>query len=289
FNNDLVIGSILWSKFRFTEDYYITREDNQILLQQVIPSIKDLGLACNAFIDLGPGDKDALKKKTIPLIKNVDARNYYSVDLCSQYAKDAAQTVSDLYQIHTHAAVFNFLEDQLHIDSENSLLFMGGSTISNIPLDIHTKDATLFLSSTLAKLTSSTARKRYLLIGFDANQDKESLSKSYNNAIHARMVEDVIWRIRRDTQFDINPHDFEYFGEWLPKENRYAHFLKVKRDCTITGPYSTIRLLKGQRLHVDNSFKFPLKTIEQAAWNAGWHTKQIWTLTGRVHYILLER
>lgn len=287
FTDDPVHGATLWSKLRFIPEYYLARDDDT-LLADVITDLVKSNVQVSSVIDLGPGDVHALESKTLPLVKALKASQYIAVDMCKLYATESAYFMAASAAITSQSYMGNFLEDALEFNEVNTLMFMGGSTISNIPVDIHTKDATLYLSAQLAKLRTSVDASSYLLIGFDANQDQESLNAAYQNKTHGRLVEDILWRLARDTRLDIQATDFRYHGEWMPDEHRYAHCVKVENDCAFSIQGKTVSLEQGQILHMDNSYKFPVELLTKAAENANWHVQNIWTRTQKAHYILLQ-
>lgn len=287
FQGDDVRGADLWTQCRLHEDYYLAREDDA-LLEKVIKDISGLDINVDSVVDLGPGDRNALLAKTAPLIDKLDSKKYIAIDMATSYARDAAEFVSQHCGIKGQANVSNFLEECLNIKEEKALLFMGGSTISNIPVDIDVKDATLHLSAQLAKFRSCVDDQSYMLIGFDSNQDQSSLDASYQTDVHARLIEDIMWRMARDTDAEFNPECFQYQGKWMPKEHRYAHNVFVKKACVIRSGENETFLDRGQVLHLDNSYKFPAEMLAKAALNADWEVVQAWTSTGRAQYTLLK-
>ena len=269
-----------WSVNQSNKNFYIS--DEEIELLKTVTS--DLKLTASTMIDLGPGEDVAILQKSLPVLKKIQASSYIAVDLVNSYV-DKAITFSNLpskkYQT-------NFFDSVLPFKTSNALLFMAGSTITNIPVDASVSDATLELSYYLRNFRFAVDDRSHFLIGYDANQDTNLLNQSYNNKVFANVIENLVWRIRQETGFDMDPSAFSYKGTWIPEEHRFAHHLIVTKDTCVAGVGELWRFRAGQRLHVQNSYKFPVSVMDRAAENAGWKTKKIWTETGRVHYILLE-
>lgn len=256
--------------------------------QHITSLLPAMNLDVRTVIDLGPGDRNSLVSKTIPLVKACRAKKYVGVDMAEIYARDAASFIGKTCKVKSHASVSNFLEESLHVKESKALLFMGGSTISNIPVGSDVKEVVLYLSAQLAKFRTSVDDKSYMLIGFDCNQHEGSLNEAYQTDLHARLAENVFWYIARDTDISFNPNCFEYQGKWIAKEHRYAHNAFVKKSCVVRLGEEEIQLRRGDVLHLDNSYKFPVEMFARAAQNADWQVMHTWTKTGRAHYMLLS-
>lgn len=270
-----------WEVNQVSQDFYIPAEEEKILEK----ALKDVSFAVKTVIDLGPGEDAAIQKKSMAVLKKLQARKYIPVDTTRTYAEHAATFAN----VPSEVCVANFFDNVLPIQKEkNALLFMAGSTITNIPVDRRVTDATLPLSLHLRNFRFAVDDHSYFLIGYDANQDTETLDRSYNNPTFANVIKNLMWRIRLETGFDFDPSLFAYEGQWIPEEHRFAHNLVAKEDVTIKGPNESFFFPKGHVFHVQNSYKFPPEMMIRAGENAGWKAKKVWTETGRVHYILFE-
>ena len=284
---DNVRGAEAWAQACKEEGYYLKREDDH-LLQSVIQRLPTYNIKARTFIDLGPGDENALRTKTLPLLRCINAQRYIAVDMTQEYADAAASHVSKALETKAETVVANFMEQELPFHKNRAFLFFGGSTIGNISVDIRIKDPTLALSAQLAKFRDSIDQNGYLLVGFDANQEKNSLQGAFSARGIDRMVEDIIWRIARDTDIELDASAFKYHGEWIAAEHRIAHCVKATRNCIIRLRHGTVNVAKGQIFHLMSSYKFPVDMMKKAALNAGWKTKMIWSETDRCHYALFE-
>lgn len=288
FEGDKVLGAQFWYNSQQSDSYYLAREETE-LLKRVLSDDVLKQIVSKRFIDLGPGDIYAVANKSIPLVNELQIKDYIALDTCENYARDAAVCVATSCKVNASYRIANFFTRDLNIRTEKAFLFMGGSTISNIPVDIAIKDSTLHLVSFLRRVRKCVDVGSHFLIGYDANNDKETLDRSYNdNYPVSRFYQNAFWMIERDTDYVFDPDAFAYRGCWIPEEHRFAHYLVAQRDCKVTAANETYYFYKGAALHIDNSYKFPVAMMERAAENAGWKAKKIWTETGRVHYILFE-
>lgn len=283
--SDHVNGATAWHSVQNADQYYMSLEE-KLVLSQVIKDVKNSALYTRNFVDLGTGDYQAINTKTLPLIQSLQANRYIAYDV-NQHYLDKAKKIISKQGIFVRTNEFDFFNSDLPKQEKHSILSLIGGTIGNLSLGGNTF---LGLSLLLTRFRRSVSFGSYFLISFDSNQNKYELNHSYQEcAPIRRLFEDVLWRIQRDTSFDFNPQLFEYKGIWHPHEHRYAHYVEAKEDCTVvSGSGRSWLIRQGQRLHVQNSYKFPVSVMERAAENAGWKTKKIWTETGRVHYILLE-
>jgi uncharacterized SAM-dependent methyltransferase len=285
--DDHVLGADLWAQARHQDEYYPADEEN-LLIKKVIARLGSFNTHIRTFIDLGPGNTAALLAKTLPLIQNLHAKNYIAIDLSENYAHNAKNYVGLNGAVKAEAVIANFFTHNLPFKKKNAFLFMGGSTITNIPVDIRTKDPIFHLSMQLSKFRKSVDNNSYLLLGFDANQNAESLYASYGSPVMARLFEDTMWRIARDTPIEFDPSSYAYHGIWKADEHRFAHCVKATRNNIICLPGRMINVPKGHLFHLQNSYKFPVEFLAKAASNAGWKQKMVWTETDRCHYMLLE-
>jgi uncharacterized SAM-dependent methyltransferase len=273
-----------WASNQASTDFYIPDEEATL-----IESIAgNLSVKAESLVDLGPGEEKALQQKASPLVSALNVEKYVAVDATLDYVDAAMNYISATNGIITEGYVVNFFDKKLPFTRSNTLLFMAGSTITNIPVDITTTNATLELSRYLRYFRGAVDDSSHFLIGYDANQNISSLDRSYNNPVFAHVIENLMWRIRVEHGFDFNPALFKYEGEWIADEHRFAHYLVAKENVHVSGHGQRFRFLKGHRFHVQNSYKFPPEMMSKAAENAGWKTKKIWTETGRVHYMLFE-
>jgi uncharacterized SAM-dependent methyltransferase len=282
--DDKVCGSREWIKLQNHPDYYLSREELEL-----IPAVsRDLGRLALApeVVDLGTGDEDNTRRKTLPLIKELCFHTYHAVDFSESFARQAAAVVRSELDVTARHHCFDFLQPPEGSEFPLSLLLMFGSTITNIP--VSREDGYAQLKAQFAKLRRLLRSNGYLLVGFDTNQNEHELHKAYVNEPHARMSMDVLWRILRDTDVRLDPDDFEYRGHWMPEHFRYAQMLTVKRDCPVSSPRRSFSLKAGQLFNIANSFKFPVDVMADAAAGAGWRLTRVWTQSGRVHYGLFE-
>lgn len=286
YEGDNIQGAQQWINLQKYPDYYLCREELE-LVAVISKAFSTMAISPN-IVDLGTGDGENVINKTIPLIKDIPAETYCAVDFSETYAQSSAKIVREALGIKTETRSFNFMDPQPNHRFSNALLLMLGSTITNIATGPNAQSTLMQLTRECLNLRRLIKDSGQILLGFDTNQNKAELDKAYMNAPHARMSEDVLWRIIRDTDFELDPTWFEYRGQWIPQEHRYAQLLVARQDCVVTSPRGVYRFKKGQTLNIDNSYKFPVDMLIKAATNAGWQPIQSWTNTGRVVYMLLH-
>jgi uncharacterized SAM-dependent methyltransferase len=286
FEGDTVQGAQQWINLQKYPDYYLSHEE-LALVPTVSKAFSDLNLS-HHIVDLGTGDGQNVLNKTIPLIKDIPAESYCAVDFSEYYAENSAKLVHEILGIKSQSRSFNFLHPSAEHTFKDALLLMTGSTLTNIPMDKEARSGHMALTKQFLNLRRLITKTGQLFIGVDTNQNKEELDRAYRNEHHALMSEDVLLRILRDTDIQIDTNAFEYHGQWIAEEHRYAQLLVAKYDTIVQSPNRIFHVKCGQEFNIDNSFKFPLELLAKAASNAGWNIINTWTQTGRVHYILLE-
>ena len=285
--DDTVKGASYWNELYHHPSYYVVREDDAILRDQVLPYISS-NVRKESLVDLGPGDQESILAKSVPLARYLEVQNYIAVDMAQQYAESAAYSVSQELSVQGFGDVGDFMDSAINPLTRNGLIFIGGSTISGISVEQDVKSPILHLSRTLSRIRNISLGQTDVLISFDANQNGTELYSSYASEEMKMLIEDIPRRIVRDTDYSFDPSLFCYEGKWIAEECRFAHLLKAKENLEIVQKERVLKVRKGEVFHALNSFKFPVEMINKAAKNAGLKTTKTWTQTDRVHYMLLK-
>jgi uncharacterized SAM-dependent methyltransferase len=116
----------------------------------------------------------------------------------------------------------------------------------------------------------------HLLIGLDANQNEHSLYESYDHPAHSVYEINVLFQIKRDlipNQAGFKPHDWKYEMAWYPESHQFCHIAEALSDQQFTLAGKDYSIARGEQFVVDNSFKFPVGILQQAALMAGYKPK----------------
>ncbi|MGE0109163.1 MAG: L-histidine N(alpha)-methyltransferase [Bdellovibrionales bacterium] len=277
--DDLVCGGGLWERFVNAHEAYYLFCDDPVLIQQNTPLLAELCGNARLFVDLGPGSLEAFEKKTLPILQAVVPVRYEALDLNEHFLRDVVSCLHKRYPF-TKACyrVANFFEEMLPLE-ENSLIFLSGSTISNIKADLRFETATINLTKALAHFGDALIEGGYFVFTYDSNQDEDSIRRSYDHPAMAAHNTNFIQLVRRELPTEgLCEEDFMHVTEWVPENHLLKQLLVLKRDVSFGVAGHRFDLEAGTKLHVTNCFKFTDDLIRDAARAAGFTKTHICTL-----------
>lgn len=143
------------------------------------------------------------------------------------------------------------------------VIFFKGSTIANL-----TKDEVPIFLSKIRKLVN---KKHYLLLVHDANQDRESLMKAYDNPGVAKVMENIMCRVHRDAKLvGMNPLAFRYQPEWDSENHDLKHVITATEAQKLQLGEEVVEIEKGQKFHTLSSFKYPVEVFQEFIGSTGY-------------------
>jgi L-histidine Nalpha-methyltransferase len=268
--NDPAAGAILWSRLvENATTYYVSRSGDQSVLSNLNAIADFIGQDSCILVDLGPGK---LRTAKISLIEAL-AKNgvYVPVDISENFLNDAATLKRKGIVSDTLPITADFTTETLSIPYTGKRVFLfEGSTIGNIKAPYNTNPMPMALD-VLLRIKRQMKKGDSLIVGFDSNQDGESVLKCYEDPYSIDVMLAPLFTIERDLPHSGNfdPSAYEPSFLWLPKTGQCAHTVIAKEDQTITFDNQTYRLREGQRLHVSNSYKFTSEAMKSLLTKAG--------------------
>lgn len=265
-----------WKNGHSANTYYVSDDEKSVL--NIV--LKEINLAVENYIDLGPGGKDAVLSKSIPLMQAVKANSYYPVDISSVFAKTALATVKEHTNKSGQPVIADFFE-KIPIVKEDAILTIMGATACNFETIIERKYLKERLSKIYSNWRSVISKRGYFLLSFDANENEHEIVSCYNNAEFSDLVRSCIAK-------DIDTQGFDYEVVWTPNNYQLATGLRSNREQDIVYCGTKYHIAKGIFLPVLNSYRLPEHFVIDAANNAGWRHIKTWTVTGKMHYCLFQ-
>lgn len=273
FTNDSVRGEELWRKFLhdYTYDYYILPNEIR-LIQETAFSVADIIGTYPSVIELGPGSKEAVYFKTIPMLKGfLKPQSYTAVDLVVKYLKGVKRIIPALFdECSVQTFKKDFFESDFDLpDYEHPVMMMFGGTICNLsgfPNNGFSINETILL---LRKLRSLLNNDGYFVITQDTNQDPISIERAY--AGQTDFALNLLHRIKRDTKVvgDFDPESFVFKPMWFSKSYSLAHTFTVQKNMNFSVNGHDVSLKKDQILYFNNSYKYPSELFKKMAAMAG--------------------
>lgn len=269
FHDDPVNGYGLFRDLCAHPDYYIRREETGLIVSMQHKIAQILGAEA-AFIELGPGAKETVNNKTLPVLRAaIRPQTYVAVDYNSISAVQAADSVlSHLPHIRAEVVTEDFTQllgfgDQYR----NPVFLMFGNTLGNIEglPNVFNPNIVAYLE-TLKKVIGRSGK---LLMAYDCNQDAAMIEAAYNNLIAKAWIHNIIFRMQRDTGLMVDAALLEPYAEFKSDNYCVEIGLRATADQTVRLDSHVWNLQAGQKLHVYNSYKFVPQILRPLLQRAG--------------------
>lgn len=274
--NDTVNGGEYWREFATScEAYYLYKDEPELIndaqskLQAIIGDAK-------CFVDLGPGSKESVLLKTLPILSCAKGFNkYIPVDISLDFVEDACSEIKRHYpsvQVEGHAFDFQADNFPLLFNQDKKAIIYLGSTLSNawgLPNQkLEDNKDVIRQFNNFRKLAQKGG---YMLLTHDANQDRDSILTSYNHPKLRALILNVFDKIKRDTRnHGFDPKAFIYESVWNPENSVLAHTVIATKAQNFSLGGKEYKIPRGQRLVPVNSFKPKLQTIKIICERSGW-------------------
>ena len=269
-------GSKYFEKITQQKEYYPTRKEKEIL-KNISKEIPKLFKGKLSYIELGSGAIDKIK-----LLINKDVKYYVPLDISLDYVRKSVKKLKKQYpkiKIKPKKIDYSKQFKIPNLKETTKVYFFLGSSIGNF----YNKEEIKFLK----KLRKSISKNNYLFIGVDLIKNKTTLDKAYNdkNGYTAKFSLNLINIINRTQKTNLNIKDFYYHGFYNTKLKCIQGYLvsKVKQNFKIGN--KRFFLKKSERILVEISNKFTVKSFTRLASHTGWTTERIW-LDNQKYYSL---
>lgn len=268
--NDPAAGAILWTRLvENATTYYVSRSGDQSVLTNLGAITDFIGLDSCILVDLGPGKLRTAKVKLIEALAKKGV--YVPVDISENFLNDAATLKQKGIVSDTLPITADFTTETLAIPFAGKRVFLfEGSTIGNIKAP-YNKNPKPMAFDVLLRIKRQMRKGDSLIVGFDSNQDEDSILKCYQDPYSIDVMMAPLFTIERDLSHSGNfdPSTYEPSFLWLPKTGQCAHTVIAKEDQTISFDNKSYHLREGQRLHISNSYKFTDETMKALFIKAG--------------------
>lgn len=268
-------GSRLFDAITRQPEYYVTGTELE-LLRAIGPELREL--AGPGGVVLEPGAGSSVKIRTLLDALEAPAA-YVGMDISGEHVRAACEALAADYPVLEVGAVCHDFTRELDVgalplsaqaQAGKRLVFFPGSTIGNFEL----ADALAVLKTLRGWLREGDA----LLIGADMRKAQATLEAAYDDAagVTAAFNLNLIDRINRELDGDIDPQRLEYRAFWNPYRSRVEMYLLATADMHFTVAGKAFILRKDETIHMENSHKFTLHTFQDLAAKAGLIARKAW-------------
>lgn len=272
--DDPVRGSVLWEAFlKASNDYYPLASEIDLIHNHAKSLIGHVD-APVALVDFGPGPRQAVSNKTLPIASLFDkVSRYCPIDKSQDYLIGAASAFGERFpQVPVEEIHADFFKDEISLptDCQPFALFFG-SSISNLegcPEDGLPESEIVWQLSRLRRIIGDDGS---LLMAYDANQDAQSILKSYNHPYQAAFGSNIVYRMQRELPISGNfkPESWHYEAVWHPKTHQLCHTLVCDEQQSFSLGKEHFSVGEGERFVLNNSFKYPIEKMQEWGMKAG--------------------
>lgn len=264
-------GSRLFEAITQLPEYYPTRTETALMKTHAADIARALGPG-RTVIELGAGNC----QKARSLCGLIDAPCFVGVDISADFLQEALQALrADLPALDARAVGADLthpvaLPDD--IPQQNRLVFYPGSSIGNFDPD----QAVALLGRMRAMVDDAHGG---LLIGFDLPKDVAVLEAAYDDAagVTAAFNLNVLAHVNRLIGSDFDRDQWRHHAYFNAAESRIEMHLEATTDTEVRWPGGARRFAAGERIHTENSYKYPLPVFIGMLAEAGFCRTRVWT------------
>ncbi len=269
------LGSRLFEAICQVDEYYLTRAEDEILTNhadEIVASTPN----CKTLIELGSGSAEKTRKIIEALIQRRGELLFVPVDISTSALEESSHALLDSYsclRIDAYAAdYFQALEALPARDESPALVLFLGSNIGDVEQD----EAIDFLRAIRRRLRKGDA----LLLGADLKKDRATLEAAYNDTLGVTrsFIVNELERINRelDANFDLWAFGLRsVYNESLGRVEVYLESLR-QQSVVIRRLDLTTDFKAGERIHVENAYKFDLEDLRKIGEQTGFRLERTW-------------
>ncbi len=263
-------GSRLFEAITQLPEYYPTRTENALMQQHAADIARAVGTG-RTLIELGAGNCE----KARALCQRVRPAVFVGVDISADYLREAvAGLQSDLPWLDARALggdMTRGVELPDDIPRAGRLVFYPGSSIGNFDPP-HALEL-------LGHMREMVADDGGLLIGIDLPKDVDVLEAAYDDAagVTAEFNRNVLCHVNRLIGSDFDLSQWQHRAFFNQEESRIEMHLEALANTQVQWPGGERTFEQGERIHTENSYKYPLPVFTAMLERAGFARSEAWT------------
>lgn len=269
------LGSRLFEAICEVDEYYLTRAEDEILTNnadEIVQAIPD----CRTLIELGSGSAEKTRKIIEAFMRRQDELLFMPIDISASALEESSLVLLSSYprlRIEGYAAdYFQALAALPALGPQPVLVLFLGSNIGNF----EPEEALNFLTSIRRVLRKQDA----LLLGADLKKDRVTLEAAYNDALGVTraFIVNELQRINREAGANFDLWAFGLRSAYNESAGRVEVYLESLRpqSIDIRGLGMSIQLAAGERIHIENAYKFDLESLRGLAGKTGFALERTW-------------
>lgn len=263
-------GSRLFEEITRLPEYYPTRTETALMHQHAADIARAVGVG-RTLVELGAGNC----QKARTLCRLVQPACFVGVDISADFLQAAVQGLRDDFPGLDARAVGGDMTQGVALPDDiprtGRLVFYPGSSIGNFDPP-HALD----LLTHMRELIDDDGG---LLIGIDLPKDVDVLEAAYDDAagVTAAFNRNVLRHVNRLIGSNFDVEQWQHRAFFNQGESRIEMHLEAMADFDVHWPGGGRRFDQGERIHTENSYKYPLRVFTDMLERAGFSQAQAWT------------
>lgn len=263
-------GSQLFEAITRLPEYYPTRTEAAVIAQYGDEIARAVGRG-GTVVELGAGN--CQKARTLCRLLQPDC--FVGVDISADFLATAVQGLSAEFPGLDARAVGGDITRGVVLPADipraGRLVFYPGSSIGNFDPS-HAQQL-------LGHMRGLVDADGGLLIGIDLPKDVEVLEAAYDDAagVTAAFNLNVLTHVNRLIGSDFDASEWAHRAFFSPADSRIEMHLEALADTEVCWPGGGRRFRQGERIHTENSYKYPLPVFTAMLQRAGFSRAQAWT------------
>jgi dimethylhistidine N-methyltransferase len=277
-------GSRLFNEICELEEYYPTRTESQILLDNISEIAGLIGSGCR-LVEFGSGSST----KTRHLLAHLPSMAaYVPIDICGfQLRASAARLAGEFpgLEINTLEADYDEISEipSSKRKPKQTVAFFPGSTIGNF--------APIAAAAFLRKIALLCGRGGGLLIGVDRKKSKRILEPAYNDrkGVTAKFNLGILARANRELGADFDLSAFRHHAPYNETHGRIEMHLVSNHEQTVHLDGREFRFEKGEYITTEYSHKYTVPGFAGLALRSGFELIKNWEDRDHLFSVLFLR
>jgi dimethylhistidine N-methyltransferase len=269
------LGSRLFAAISEVDEYYLTRAEDEILkahADEIVRCVPN----CQTLIDLGSGSAEKTRRLIEAFIRAREELLFVPVDISASALSESCHTLLGAYpnlRIQGYAAdYFQALDAFTDLGPQPVLVLFLGSNIGNF----EPAEARNFLHAIRRVLRPEDV----LLLGADLKKERPALEAAYNDALGVTraFIVNELERINRELNANFDLWAFglrSFYNESSGRVEVYLESLRAQ-SVDIRALDMQIQLGAGERIHVENAYKYDSETLRSLGRETGFELERTW-------------
>ena len=269
------LGSRLFEAICEVHEYYLTRAEDEILRTHA-DEILGCVPRCETLIELGSGSAEKTRHLIDAFMQQRGQLLFIPVDISVTALSESSHALLGSYpnlRIDAYAAdYYQALSALPDLGSDPVLMLFLGSNIGNF----EPAETQGFLQSIRGVLRPQDV----LLLGADLKKDRHTLEAAYNDSLGVTraFIVNELERINRELNANFDLWAFGLRSFYNDEAGRVEVYLESLRDqsVNIRALDLQIELTAGERIHVENAYKFDSATLQKLGTETGFELERTW-------------